>query len=109
MTAVSQEEMMQSVSNHCRQRETGQEERQVTQHEAILFKLGRCLISLTAPPVVHVVSHPWHPDLEQRGLCELIRLSRHIDGKSHEAWKAVHCSTLFGQKSVCVCTSQNSS
>lgn len=50
-----------------------------------LFKMKRTFSALTSPPTVQVAAHPWHPDLEQRSLCEFFLLCGHVNGDSHEA------------------------
>lgn len=51
----------------------------------LLLKLSRAFTALTSPPAVQVAAHPWHPDLEQRSLCEFFLLCGGVNGESHEA------------------------
>lgn len=41
--------------------------------------------ALTSSPAVQVAAHPWHPDLEQRSLCEFFLFYGRVNGESHEA------------------------
>lgn len=46
--------------------------------------LQRQPAALTSPPAVEIaVAHPWHPDLQQRGLREPLLLQGRADGESH--------------------------
>lgn len=51
----------------------------------LLFKLSWVFIALTCPPAVQVAAYPWHPDLEERSLCESFLLCGRVNGESHEA------------------------
>lgn len=54
----------------------------------LLFKLSWVFTTLTSSPAVQVAAHPWHPDLEQRSLCEFFLLCGRVNSESHEAWVA---------------------
>lgn len=45
--------------------------------------------ALTSSPAVQVAAHPWHPDLEQRSLCEPLLFEGRVNGESHEAGEEV--------------------